>query len=373
MKRMLVLAVTLLLSLPAAAQSPDHPRNEVSGDRGWKAEWDKLVAAAKKEGEITMFQSGNPGRRQWLMERWRKDFPDIKIDPTMLVGPPMLMRIKTEREAGKYLWDMSIGGPTSLYAEIPNGLLDPLLPELILPEVKDEAAWGGWNSAFYDEPRKYILGVLNDFEPIWYNAKHVPPAEVKAKGVRILLEPAYKGKIVWQEPRTDGPGTLFAAFLHKVLGDADYRRLLTEQKPMIFAAGDQATDAMVRERGLFFMGPVLSDRLRPYEQAGMKFDMRPLGNDPESGFLGTDGVSVAVFSKRPHPNAARLFVNWLLTKQMSRELAEIQQMNSRRADVAPVTSPDLTAIPGKTYVEPARAENIGHLRMVQELTRQLIP
>jgi ABC-type Fe3+ transport system substrate-binding protein len=361
MKKILLCAAVMLF-VAATAQAQE-----------WKAEWDKLVAAAKAEGEVTMFQSGNPGRRQWLLARWKKDFPDIRLDPTMLVGAPMMTRVKTEREAGKFLWDVSIGGPTTLYAEIPNGLLDPLLPELILPEVKDPAAWGGWDNAFYDAQKKYILGVLNDFEPIWYNAKLVPPAEVKEKGVRILLEPKYKGKVVWQDPRNDGPGALFAAFLHRVLGDADYRRFLTDQKPMLFAAGDQATDAMVRERGLFFLGPVLSDRLRPYEQAGMKFDMRPLGNDPQSGFLGTDGVAVAVFSKRPHPNAARLFVNWLLTKDVAHELAEIQQMNSRRTDVAPVTSPETTAIAGKTYVEPARADEIDALRAAQKLTQELIP
>jgi ABC-type Fe3+ transport system substrate-binding protein len=362
-------ALAALCAAAGACLGPSPARAQ----SGWEAEWKKTIAAAEQEGTFTLLLPPSNTQRDFLQEEWPKSFPNIKLSMTTAEGNTWFVRVKTEREAGKYLWDLSIGGPTTLYSEIPNGLLDPLLPELILPEVKDEAAWGGWNTAFYDEQRKYILGVLNDFEPIWYNAKLVPPAEVKAKGVRILLDPAYKGKIVWQEPRTDGPGTLFATFLHKVLGDADYRKLLTEQKPMIFAAGDQATDAMVRERGFFFLGPVLSDRLRPYEQAGMKFDMRPLGNDPESGFLGTDGVSVAVFNKRPHPNAARLFVNWLLTKQMSQELAQIQQMNSRRTDVAPVTAPETTAIPGKTYVEPARADMVNYLRSVQALTRELVP
>jgi iron(III) transport system substrate-binding protein len=362
MKRMLALcaAALALAAAPARAQ-------------GSGPEWDALVAAAKKEGEVTMFQSGNPGRRQWLINRWKKDFTDIKIDPTMLVGSAMLHRIKVEREAGKYLWDLSIGGPTSLYPTIRDGLLDPLLPELVLPEVKDEKVWGGWQGAFYDEDRKYILGVLNDFEPIWFNAKLVPPAEVKQKGLRILLDPAYKGKAIWTDPRDAGPGQLFAVFLNKVLGDDDYKRFIVDQKPLLFRAGDQATDAMVRERGVFFLGPVLSDRLRPYEQAGMKFDMRPLGNDPESGFLGTDGVSIAVFNKRPHPNATRLFVNWILSKEVSRELAEVQRMNSRRSDVAAVTGTELTAIPGRTYIEPARQEMQEFYKKAVELTKQLMP
>jgi iron(III) transport system substrate-binding protein len=351
-------ALTVACAMPVAAQETD---------------WNKLVAAAKKEGEVTMFQSGNPGRRQWLMELWRKDYPEIKIDPTMLVGSAMLHRIKVEREAGKHLWDLSIGGPTALYDLIQNNILDPVVPELVLPDVKDEKVWGGWNDAFYDKERKYILAVLNDFEPIWFNAKLVPPAEVKEKGIRILLDPKYRNKTIWTDPRDGGPGQSFAVALHKILGDADYRKFIVEQKPLIFRAGDQATEAMVRERGVFFIGPVLSDRLRQYEQAGMKFDMRPLGNEPEHGFLGTNGVSVALFNKRPHPNATRLFVNWLLSKTVAHELAQIQRMNSRRSDVPNVTGPELTAIPGKTYVEPQRAEMLEYFQKVVELTRQLMP
>ena len=40
----------------------------------------------------------------------------------------------------------------------------------------------------------------------------VPPAEVKQKGLRILLDPAYRGKTIWTDPRDAGPGQLFAVF-----------------------------------------------------------------------------------------------------------------------------------------------------------------
>ena len=71
-------------------------------------------------------------------------------------------QVTTERAAGKYLGDIWHSGPN--FEVIKAGLLDPLLPELILPENKDESVWGGWNDAYYDDEKKYILGLVTDLE-----------------------------------------------------------------------------------------------------------------------------------------------------------------------------------------------------------------
>ena len=57
-----------------------------------------------------------------------------------------------------------------------------------------------------------------------------------------------------------------------------------------------------------------------------------------------------VFNKRPHPNATRVFVNWLLTHDVQEGFAKAIQQSSRRADVASVAEPDQTPIPGVTYL-----------------------
>jgi ABC-type Fe3+ transport system substrate-binding protein len=215
--------------------------------------------------------------------------------------------------------------------------------------------------------------VLNDFSPLYYNAKLVPPAEVARLSTRILLEPAYKGKILWQDPRIDGPGASLAVLLYKVLGDADFRRLLTDQAPVLYRPGNDIVDAMVRGRGVFFIGPSLTDRLKPYREAGVELDARPFGNKPEHGFVGTDGIALAVFNKRPHPNATRVFVNWLLTKEISYELGQAQGMNSRRNDVKPISPPELTSIRGLIYVNPQGEDAAADMAKVQALARELAP
>jgi iron(III) transport system substrate-binding protein len=338
-----------------------------------QSDWDRLVAAAKAEGQVVLAQSGNPGRRQWLMARWRRDYPEIKLDITMIVSGALVQRATIERDGGKYLWDVSMTGATGLYGFARAGGFDPLRDEFVLPEVKDERAWGGWDTAFYDAEKKYVMAPLNDFSPISYNAKLVSPDDVGRQGVRILLDPASGGRILWQDPRIDGPGASLAFMLYKTLGEDGYRRLLVEQKPRFYPPGNDIVDAFVRGRGAFFLGPGLGERLKPYVSAGVAIDIRPLGNKPEHGFVGSEGVALAVFNRRPHPNATRLFVNWLLTRAISAELAQAQNMNSRRGDVAPISAPDVTPVPGLPYINPQPEAAAAEMAKVQALARELVP
>jgi iron(III) transport system substrate-binding protein len=362
---------TTLGALAATALAALALATGASAQTGWQAEWDKTLAAAKKEGEVVVAASPNPGRRNWTVAEWAKEFPDIKLSIVMVRGGEYETRVKQERAAGKYLWDVHSSGPSAVYDFIAQGYMEPLVPELILPEVKDPAPWGGWANAFYDKERKYVLAVYRDLEPIWYNAKLAPPEKVARMGARILLAPEYKGKILWQDPRLAGGGPNFAVMLYKVLGEADFRKLMVDQAPVFFTGGNQIVDAMVREKGVFFMGPILTDRLEPYEKTGMKFDMRAMGNARDVAWIGTDGVTLALFKNRPNPNAARVFVNWMMTRKMSLGLAQAQRMDSRRSDIANVSGRHIT--PGVDYIEPQREEVQADYRKVIALIRELRP
>jgi len=141
-----------------------------------------------------------------------------------------------------------------------------------------------------------------------------------------------------------------------VLGADALRRITVDQQPVFVANIREATDALVRGKaGLVFAGNP-EEGMRSYREAGMKFDVRPLGNTPETSYRGTDGATVAVFNKRPHPNAARVFVNWLMSKRIAEEMSAAIEYDSRRTDVAP-RNPDFAAIPGAKYVEAQKDEN----------------
>src|SRR5210317_1240456 len=74
-----------------------------------KAKWDKVVAAAKKEGKLVV---AGPSGRAWrgVLVKFQKDYPDIKISVTPFAGRDFWPRAMKEREVGKHLWDLRVGG-----------------------------------------------------------------------------------------------------------------------------------------------------------------------------------------------------------------------------------------------------------------------
>src|ERR1700756_376146 len=113
---------------------------EVRAQTDWKKEWEKTLAAAKKEGQVTVYIY----RYEGLLQDFKREFPGINVVAVTGRGNELTNRIMTERRAGKHLVDVYSGGTNSLYNTLYKGkALDPLKPLLILPEVTDTSKWYG--------------------------------------------------------------------------------------------------------------------------------------------------------------------------------------------------------------------------------------
>ena len=347
----------LLAGAGAAVAAWSTPRCGAAMADDWKAEWERTLALAKQEGSVTVSASANRGRREFVVREWRKAFPEIEIAYQVVSGSRFIPSVVTERRAGKYLWDVYNSGPPSGYEALAAGLLDPLAPELILPEVKDPSVWGGWAEAFYDPEQKYILGLFRDITSPYYNARNLDPQRVAELGLKILLEPELKGKIYWLDPRGSGPGEPYLALIDKVLGAEGLRRILRDQEPVFVHSNNDAANAIVRGRALVALSNHAGEAMAEFTNAGLDVDIRPFGNTPETGWRGTGGGTIAVYNQRPHPNAARLFVNWLASREVGVGLSRAQQLNSARNDVAPIDA-QYAAIPGADYVNGQRKETM---------------
>lgn len=357
MKNLIAALIAFCFALPAAAQD-------------WKAEWDKTVAAANKEGKVVVVMSPTPGRRNYLTTQWKADFPQIEMSLSIMPGP-FVQQVVTERNAGSFLWDVWHSGPNSGHVAIRAGLIDELKPELILPEVKDEKVWGGWDNAFYDKDKKRILGLYNDLQTPYYNAKAISPDHVKQVGLKVMLEPQYKGKIVWFDPRYAGPGAPFLTLIAHVLGEDGLWKLIKEQDPIFVPNLNESAQAMVRNKAVIAIGGQRKQNLKAYNEAGIATDMRDFGNTPETAYLGTDGGGLGVFTKRPHPNAARVFVNWIMTKKILEGISRADQYDARRSDIPPL-DPNFAVIPGKTYIQAQRVEYDEEMRRFQAEIKKIV-
>src|SRR5262249_47100856 len=105
MLRVVLLAVTAaLLLLPRAGWAQAD---------GGKADWAATQAAARQESTVIVATSPNLLRRDYLLQQWQKDFPDIKLSLTTVRGASFVPQLATERSAGKFLWDVFQSGPTT--------------------------------------------------------------------------------------------------------------------------------------------------------------------------------------------------------------------------------------------------------------------
>lgn len=334
-----------------------------------KADWNRVVAAANQEGKLVLDSQPNIEMRKFVQEEWAKTYPAITLSISATPPAQFIAQVRTERSVDKYLWDVSVSSVGSGYAFYHEGFLDPLQPEFVLPDVKDPATWGGWTNVFMDNAGKYVFGMSAALKSPYYNTAKVPPDEVARLGLKTLLDPAYKGKILWHDPLLSGSGQTFAYVLRNRLGDDGLRQLIVDQKVVFLTQQDQVVDAMARGVGWIGIGPFVRAHLEQYLQAGVKVDIRAFGNDPAMNEMGTGGAGLYVYNKRPHPNAARVFVNWILSKDIQLGLAKATLQDSRRQDLPSVSEPERQPIKGATYLETQREEHVKDLADAVQFVR----
>lgn len=309
----------------------------------WKTDWDKTVAAANKEGELIV--SGPVGKlwSDFLIPRFQKDYPGITLKMTSFAARDFWVRFMKEREVGQYLWDLRLGGTdTSLFTLLHQGAIAPIRPLLVLPEnTRDDEFYGGIDGLFADNAKKYLLAFgYQTSQTSFYNKQIIPQGLSAAD----LIKPEWTGKISMDDPRG---GSVFnqLAVLDKVYGDEYLRTLLLKQKVVIPGSKRQQVEWMVSGRYPIGFGVVAEDIIE-YAARGARVDMIEQVKSPAESFTqGFGGVSL--IDKAPHPNAAKVFINWILTKDVQTELDAAVKINSRRKGVplgAPHNAIDVTRL-----------------------------
>jgi hypothetical protein len=182
----------------------------------WKADWEKAVEAAKKEGQLTLY--GSPDF-EGLFGEFHKKYPEIKITGVFNRGADVAKRLMAERRADKYLADLYVNGMTTGYNVFYKAkALDPIPPQLVLPEVTDASKWWRGKLHYVDPENQYLLNINGENRMVVaFNTKLVNPAEIKSYW--DLLNPKWKGKIVAYDPTLGGSGDATRFFYyHKSLG-----------------------------------------------------------------------------------------------------------------------------------------------------------
>ena len=309
--RLMVLAISVSGFFGFSAVGPsDRFAHAAEVKPAWQEEWEKVLAAAKKEGQVTVYISGYEA----VLPEFEKEYPEIKLISVSGRGSQLAQRLITERRGDKYLADVFNSGGVTTHGQLHMAkVLDPIKPALILPEITDTSKWYQKRHHYNDTENQYVFSYVGSatYGAVNYNTKLVDVKDFKSYW--DLLNPKWKGKIVSRDVRMPGPGSgnhrLF--YHHPEIGPSFIRKLYGEMDVTLFRDYRQGPDWLAV--GKFAI--CLSCDVDVLKQKGLPVDTFGPNVFKEGGGLVQQFGTVTLVNRAPHPNAARVFINWLLSRK----------------------------------------------------------
>lgn len=289
--RVLLLGLALLLARTACAADADPT----------------LVAAAQKEGQVTWYSTliVNQIVRP-MVEAFEQKYPGVKVQYSRATSSDTALKIRNEARARRVQADLFDGSNTVFLLEDAN----------LVAEYQPKAA-ASWPAQLRD-PKGHWTALNLFYWTSAYNTNQVK-AEDAPKTYQDLLDPKWKGKIAWTYDLTPGgpPG-----FVHNILatfGDEkgmEFLKKFAAQEPVTIPAAQRVVlDKVISgEYPLAVMILNYHATISAAQGAPVKWiKMEPL---LESMSL------VSIVKDAPHPNAARLLVEFMLSDEGQRVLAD---------------------------------------------------
>jgi len=310
-------------------------RSSIHAAQDWKARWDNTVAKAKSEGKIVVFGPPGDAIRSALTEGFERAFAGIRLEYSGASGGETGAKISAERAGGVYSVDVVLSGTTTSNILLkPIGALDPIKPVLVLPEVTDAKHWMDQRLEFSDDAGQFnVVFVSNVNSPIAYNLEQAKPTEIDQ--LDRLLNPKWKGRIVINDPLPPGPGNSTFRLIWNELGQekaTDYYRKIHAQAAIVDRDSRRQLEWIAQGKYPILLG-ANSSMAQELLKRGLKFgvlsEFADIGGQVTASF-----GSAMLINKTPHPNAAAVFINWLLSREGQTAWSQAMNDKSRRLDVS---------------------------------------
>ena len=314
---LLLLTANVCAAAAPAAQTKAAP----AASANFETEWSKLIAAAQQEGTVSIASGGAPSRQyRPVVDLFSKKF-NVKVEVSTGNATDTVNRVLAERKAGKFTMDVAlISSRENQQRLVPSESVVPLAPLMIHPEVTDLSKWYKGRHMYTDKFGKFTMiyhAGLEDQYETWYNTDKIKEAEIATLNLQTdVFHPRWKGKIAGQglgdpsgirqmidsyyEPDR-GPDWVKKYMLDTGVTFSDDRRILETwlvngRFPLQFVATGTEDYVALSRKGL---------PIKPRYLVKKQGVLRASGS----------GCCISAFANAPHPNAAKLFINWFLSKE----------------------------------------------------------
>lgn len=303
-------AVLAVLAAPLAARAqrtaaPDSPHRALYLYQGPDRE-SKIAAEAKREGQVVMYTSLNLKDSVPLTEVFEKR-TGVKVSLWRASSEKVLQRAVTEARAGRFTPDiLETNGPEmeALYRE-------RLMEEFYSPHFRDLPA------AAFPRHRHYVADRFNFFT-IGYNTDLVKPAEVP-NSYEDLVHPRWAGRVGIEGGDVDWFGAM-VKYMGEEKGMAFFRKL-AESRPQI-RTGHTLMAELVASGEIPLAATIYNHNVERLAVKGAPVKWKAI--NPTFGRPNAIGVA----KKAPHPYAAMLFVDFMLSKEGQTILKERNRVPS---------------------------------------------
>lgn len=338
----------------------------------WEIEWGKTMQAARKEGRVVVYATSLGPALNEVIPLFKNRY-GIILEIISGRGGELMTKLISERRAGVYYGDVLITGTNTYFGQTePEGIADPLEPTLILPEVLEPKNWYGGNLNWGDMGRKSLQIFAFPMPNVAINTNLVKPGEVK--GLRDLLNPRWKGKIVMNDPTISGSGLKGFSVLGFQILDLDYFRHLAKQEPLITRDQRMQIEWLAQGKYPVLVFPILP-QLTPFKEAGAPVDSVLA---EEGTYITRSGGAVSLLNRASHPNAAKVMINWIFSREGLTHISKQTGSQSSRIDVpTDFLDPNLVRQPGTRYFTEAdskewTAKDDDFKKAANDIFRQLL-
>ena len=288
---------------------------------------DARVEAAKKEGKVVWYTSLALTSAEKVAKLFEAAYPGVKVEVHRTGSERILQRVMQELQANLKIADVVHTSDAGHYV---------LLKEKKLLAKYTPAGVDGFPAAFKDKDGDHY-GLRATVNVIAYNSKIISAADAP-KTWKDLLDPKWKGKLVTAHPGYSGVIATHVLALVQLHG-WDYFKQLAQNKPML-------VQSAVDPSGIVASGE------RPVAVDGGDYtfyQVKKKGNPVEIVFP-KEGVPLvvspsAITSFAPHPNAAKLFTDFIFSRELQQVLADSEGLYTGHPDVKyPADRPKLSEL-----------------------------
>lgn len=275
-----------------------------------------LIAGAKKEGKVIYYTAMSTPHSQLMADEFQKKYPFLKVELLRMSGEKLLVRALTEARSKSLKADVFQASIIQVSQMQEKGLLTKYFsPERNVYPEHFKSPQGYWNAT-------YILPYV-----ITYNTRMVSPGEVP-KTYEDLLDPKWKGKI-----GLDAEEIQWFFHMQKLMGRdkaITYMKQLAKQD-LALRKGHTLLVTLCAAGEIPIVVVGYMGRVEEYKEKGAPIDWVRFKSFP----ILTSINAMGVVKSAPHPNAAKLFYNFVISREGAKVLRTVKRTPSHPQEQNP--------------------------------------